>query len=67
MAKKVVVLNEATGTKFGFGERTVIVSDQMAIADAEYIETTYPGVYCQVIDEPDTAPVDNKTKGSKLA
>ncbi|MVM36123.1 hypothetical protein GO755_39290 [Spirosoma sp. HMF4905] len=67
MAKKVVVLNEATGVKFGFEERTVIVSDQMAVADAERIEKDYPGVYCKVVNESEATPVTDKTKAEKAA
>ncbi|WP_020603120.1 hypothetical protein [Spirosoma spitsbergense] len=66
MAKTVTVLNSATGIKFGFGERTVVVSDKMAVADAESIQALYPGVYCKVTDQPAaTTPAATTEKANK--
>jgi len=67
MAKKVVILNQADGTKFGFGERTVTIGTKMAIADAERISQDYPGVYCKVVDEPAATTTTTETKTIKQA
>ncbi|OJW76338.1 hypothetical protein [Spirosoma sp. 48-14] len=63
MAKKVEILNDSTGIKFGFGERSVIIGESMAIADAEMIQATYPGVYVQVVE----MATENLAKSAKVA
>ncbi|GAB4047114.1 hypothetical protein [Spirosoma litoris] len=55
--KVVRVLNEAEGVKFGFGERDVVVGESMAIADAERIQSDYPGVYVEVVEVADEPAV----------
>ncbi|QMW04088.1 hypothetical protein [Spirosoma foliorum] len=66
--KVVRVLNQAEGIKFGFGERDVVVSESMAIADAERIQGDYPGVYVavvEVVDEPAGAAAKAATRGKQ--
>ncbi|GAB4050446.1 hypothetical protein [Spirosoma litoris] len=65
--KKVIVLNQSTGLTFGIGGRDVSVSETMNVADAEFIKAQYPGVYVDVIDEPEAATGEGKVKGSKSA
>ncbi|MVM37277.1 hypothetical protein GO730_05880 [Spirosoma sp. HMF3257] len=64
--KKVVVLNQSAGIKFGFGERDVVVSDTMAVADAEHIQALYPKVYVEVVEVADE-PAGAAAKAEKAS
>ncbi|CCH01757.1 hypothetical protein FAES_3750 [Fibrella aestuarina BUZ 2] len=47
-------MNQAEGINFELngekGPKTVVVSDKMNVADAEYIAEHYPGVYVEVVE-----------------
>jgi hypothetical protein len=68
--KKVNVLNESKGYKFGIGKRTAIIDASMPVGDAEHIQALYPGQYVEVTEEPEpaeTTPAKSTAKTAKTA
>jgi hypothetical protein len=57
--KKVLILNQSEGIKFGIEGRDVVISEKMAVADAEAINKTYPGIYVDIVE---AAPEAKATK-----
>lgn len=59
--KKVLILNQSEGIKFGIEGRDVVISEKMAVADAEAINAIYPGIYVDIVETEPKADKPAKT------